>query len=334
MSHFAAAGGGVDDDDVYDEDDDPTCYDPIADFAEPIIKKKKKGLDLSKWREYVQSKDVSNIQEKDKNRGVEEGAGKQKMKGDSKMIYSEERVVSKPSLVINGSNESLPLQGTPEVAVNGLNSSNLQDEAHWERSSCDDADMPTAKISSVDMLGLRNKHHSATSEPNSISNEQGSTSLESQIDTENRALLERMSTEEIGEALTDIQNRISPEMLKMLKRRGLQKSEKQSSSCSSDDGVHALGAGKRLTEGEKESPVLETVVSPKEVNLSKLNTETGSHEGGQNLLSKGSSLWDIWSKRVEAIRTLRFSFDGNVIEGNHLLACGTHMLASRCMFYV
>ncbi|XP_048492898.1 transcriptional elongation regulator MINIYO isoform X2 [Beta vulgaris subsp. vulgaris] len=240
------------------------------------------------------------------------------MKGDSKMIYSEERVVSKPSLVINGSNESLPLQGTPEVAVNGLNSSNLQDEAHWERSSCDDADMPTAKISSVDMLGLRNKHHSATSEPNSISNEQGSTSLESQIDTENRALLERMSTEEIGEALTDIQNRISPEMLKMLKRRGLQKSEKQSSSCSSDDGVHALGAGKRLTEGEKESPVLETVVSPKEVNLSKLNTETGSHEGGQNLLSKGSSLWDIWSKRVEAIRTLRFSFDGNVIEGSSL----------------
>ncbi|XP_021849655.1 transcriptional elongation regulator MINIYO isoform X2 [Spinacia oleracea] len=221
--------------------------------------------------------------------------------------------------VRTGHDQSNNSKGFSAVLNGGAERSNIRDGAHLEWSSYDDADMGLEKTSPLDMLGLRSQHPSTTMEHSSIGHEERLTSLESQIDAENQALLQRMSPEEIEEAQAEIRNRINPTLLKILKKRGVQKLENLGSSSSTGAGdIPVLGviqADKHLT--EKESSV-KSDVSPLVVTPSKLNKEAKKDEGVQSSLSKGSNLWDMWSKRVESVRTLRFSFDGNVIEESSL----------------
>ncbi|XP_021774893.1 transcriptional elongation regulator MINIYO-like [Chenopodium quinoa] len=364
-SHSTDVGGATVDDEFVAEDDDPTNYDSSAQFAEPIIKKKKKGLDLSQWRELVQSTNVSNFPEHEKNGNAIVGVEKQKMNGNSNINSDEKSMVTNPSSAINDSSISTSLQGAPEVtcdatkvmrsvdmisnrlnessaAISNVNavrsghdhpsdskgdveSSNVQDGTHLEISPCGDVGMGSGDFSVLDVQGLRKRQPTTTQGPSSIGHEERHTSIEGQIDAENQALLERMSPEEIAEAQAEIRNRINPELLKILKKRGLQKSEKLGSSCSTGSvDIPALGvmqANKHLAEDEKDPSVSESAVSPPVVNPSKLNTETRADEGDKRSLSKHSkcsNLWDMWSKRVESVRTVRFSFDGNVIEESSL----------------
>ncbi|KAL2936991.1 Transcriptional elongation regulator MINIYO [Bienertia sinuspersici] len=346
VSHSAAIGAVVDEYDEFDEEDnDPTNYAPIADYAEPIRRKKKKEIDTSRWREFV-----STIDDKDKNQRVQKGVEKQKIDGDSKVLSDEKYMVTRPSFVVNDHNSLSSLQGTPEVAVgtttavrsvdmelDRLNKSSAEERhdnavilGHNQSSSNnrkgnnvqDDVGIGMENISSLDMLSLRDKQSSVTLGSSNIGNEQGYMSLESQIDVENRAFLEKMSPEEIAEAQAEIKNRINPELLKTLKKRGIQKLEKTSSGCNSDAGnipaLKAMQATKHLNEGEKKASISESGVSHPVIASDEMNIEKKADKSVQSMLSKGSSLWDIWSKRVEAARTVRFSFDGNVTEGSSL----------------
>lgn len=68
---------------------------------------------------------------------------------------------------------------------------------------------------------------------------------------------------------------------------------------------------KFVIKGEKELFVLES---------SSLKDVEKSLDDGviTSLIFKSGSLWDVWSKRVEGVRILRFLLDGNVIEGSFL----------------
>ncbi|XP_050363922.1 transcriptional elongation regulator MINIYO isoform X2 [Argentina anserina] len=132
--------------------------------------------------------------------------------------------------------------------------------------------------------------------------EEVAVSLESEIDTENRARLQRMSTEEITEAQDEIMGRLDPALLRVLKRRGEEKMKKQKTPGSDN-------------KDQKSSPSLNTAM-PRVV-----TTSTSNHTRSDGLVpisgqAKGK-LWNAWRERVEAVRGLRFSPDGTVV-GNSL----------------
>ncbi|KAD3642120.1 hypothetical protein E3N88_31344 [Mikania micrantha] len=140
-------------------------------------------------------------------------------------------------------------------------------------------------------------------------NEQDYTSMESEIDAENRARLEKMSTDEIAEAQAEIMKKMNPELIKILQKRGQKKMKKTSSINSA-----AIGSiGESLNEKIKKESTND--------NAHNMNTTSTNHmQNGledrdvSGVKSSATSLWDAWSTNVEAARDLRFSLDGDVID--------------------
>ncbi|KAK9944284.1 hypothetical protein M0R45_009858 [Rubus argutus] len=141
------------------------------------------------------------------------------------------------------------------------------------------------------------------SPPVGIQEEQVPISLESEIDAENRARLQGMSTEEIVQAQDEIMGRLDPALLQLLKRRGEEKLKKQRTSSSDNN-------------AQKASPRSDNAVSHV------ATEDTSNHTRTDGLVpisgqAKGK-LWNAWSERVEAVRRLRFSSDGTVVSFNQI----------------
>lgn len=129
-----------------------------------------------------------------------------------------------------------------------------------------------------------------------VEGSQNSSSLESQIDEENRAKLARMSADEIAEARAELMAKLSPAMLAALKRKGQEKMKRAKSSKSGSQ--HS---------GEKHNLLDEMKNAASQGTLENVKDDTPK-------LSASTSLWDDWSKRVESVRELRFSLDGNIVK--------------------
>lgn len=127
----------------------------------------------------------------------------------------------------------------------------------------------------------------------------GSTSMESEIDAENRARLEKMSTDEITEAQAEIMKKMDPALIKILQKRGQDKMSKKSSTSA----IASIDA-----KNQKESVISETDNAQKMIKTNPNHSTTGLESK-----SNASSLWDAWSTNVEAARDLRFSLDGDVL---------------------
>ncbi|KAF8406781.1 hypothetical protein HHK36_008873 [Tetracentron sinense] len=166
---------------------------------------------------------------------------------------------------------------------------------------------------------------------------QVSTSLESQIDAENRAWLQKMSHDEIAQAQAEIMDKMKPELVDALKKRGRDKAGKKKGSTSGiatsrqlvtpEDGNH-LNQNIRdgtLAEGVKTSRTATT--APTKV------TQRGLDNGGLRTLgTPNSRLWSVWSERVETARALRFSLDGAVVENDSIQVSKTGKISdcSQC----
>ncbi|XP_074275731.1 transcriptional elongation regulator MINIYO [Silene latifolia] len=300
VGQLVTSGGGGDDDGNYDEENDPTNYDPLANFAKPIETKKKKGLDLSRWKEVIRSDVDSNIQAKDNTMSMRNGVKQQKTCERMGRNFDNNSLVNEQSMDIdNNSTSDLP-------------------ESQLERSPYNEVDMGFEDFSSTDMVSIGDKYPSSTSESSRLTYGQGDMGLESQIDAENRELLKKMSPEEIAEAQAELRNRLNPELLNLLKKRGTKKLEKKGSSGLSSNAINLLGDKQADgSAGGDEVSVRESTSRLPTQTMPKLQTKPD--EGiVQDPVSKGSSEWSSWSKRVEAVRNLRFSLDGNVIEGSSL----------------
>lgn len=147
--------------------------------------------------------------------------------------------------------------------------------------------------------------------------------LESQIDAENRARLAGMSADEIAEAQAEILAKLSPAGIEALKKRGLNKLKRQNHSKSGS-----------LAIGEKDSFQNEKCLADTTVSSASSNSNVASNTnlkekhgdlGGNvpNSLPNVTGLWDGWSKRVEMVRELRFSMDGDIIENDTHLSATT-----------
>ncbi|KAH9619601.1 hypothetical protein KSS87_012004 [Heliosperma pusillum] len=299
VGQLVNSGGGDGDDVNYDENDeenDPTNYDPLANFAKPIETKKKKGLDFSRWKEVTRSDIDSSIQAKDNITSMGNGVKQQKTCENRVRKFDSNCLVNELSMDIDNITSDLP-------------------ESQEEVSRYNEVNMGFEDFSSTDMVSVGDKNPLSTFESSCVSYDQGDMGLESQIDAENRALLEKMSPEEIAEAQAELRNKLNPELLNLLKKRGIKKLEKKGSSGLSSNGINLLGdkqvdgiAGGDEVSVRDSTSQLATPTMP--------ILQTKPDEGiVQDPVSKGSSVWSSWSKRVEAVRNLRFSLDGNVIEG-------------------
>ncbi|CBI37806.3 unnamed protein product, partial [Vitis vinifera] len=259
---------GADNSDSDDgEDMDLTGFDQIAAFANPIERKQKKGLDLSNWRELMSSYAAL---------------------ADADVLNPKEMNVESGLNSVAANMELDKLDPVPDIA----------------RAQLEIVESMRPRLVEVQknqgQVNMEEQSHMVPGSEN-FGIDQGSMTLESQIDAENRAQLERMSHEEIAEAQAEIMEKMNPTLLKMLKKRGQDKLKKQK--CSGSDlatngQLHNLQDENQLTQDTKGFSVVEN-------NVALQNSGPGN-----------SGLWNAWSERVEAVRDLRFSWDGTVIEND------------------
>ncbi|GFY89795.1 RPAP1-like, carboxy-terminal protein [Actinidia rufa] len=123
--------------------------------------------------------------------------------------------------------------------------------------------------------------------------------IESQIDAENRAQLQRMSANEIAEAQAEIMERMTPAVIETLRKRGQNKLKKQKESSSvmaAKGEVGNLQDGKQLITDAKDSPLYNSDISENVMTATSTDTRSGlGCDGMQNLKPGSSSLWDSWS---------------------------------------
>lgn len=335
-------------DDEDDEDKDLSTYDPIAAFANPIQRKEKKGLDLGRWRELLNddnsppphttkrrekggaairndmekcmSSDVSSVSVNESAQiemDVEDSC--ELVKDDSAEPVSSAVDMDVDNLTKKGqleNNENASSSGLMDKTENMSLSSELGGEAMTL--NCRSNEELQNKKNMDCVLPERIKQQELR--PSTLSkfpggseniDNQGS-SLESQIDAENHARLMSMSHDEIVQAQAEIMEKIDPEVLKLLRNRALEKLKKKKTT------------GSFTKENENQVSMTENDASNFKSEISHTVTTASSNET-QRVLDKcnvqssdtvSDNLWSLWSKRVEAIRELRFSLDGDVVRND------------------
>ncbi|XP_061360089.1 transcriptional elongation regulator MINIYO [Gastrolobium bilobum] len=340
-------GGGDDDDDsdynVDDEGDkDFMEFEKIASFANPVQRRRKKGLDFRKWKEITQ--DDNSSLGKQLEEDVSSFGGTARKKKDEKGGKNADKKISSSAddsvfasmkmdakLQLDNSHGGFINSVTP-MELDTPNKVDLQEKVKdariyddkeenvtapkWDQ-ICSDR-VPDYNFGSLDVLRPEQNHLTSSilscSSSNNIRSDQESVSLESEIDAENRARIKKMSAEEIAEAQAEIMEKISPTLLKLLQKRAQEKLKKQSS-FKSEVGTDSESVNRHLqsTEDTKSLHIEDDILHPvmateskKMLGDEKISTKTSS--------TASSSSWNAWSNRVEAVRELRFSLAGDVVD--------------------
>ncbi|XWS62608.1 hypothetical protein CRYUN_Cryun06bG0025700 [Craigia yunnanensis] len=346
---------------VEDDDEDESGFanlDPISVFAKPVQKKKKKVLDLSLWKEPMQSDDVSKSKGREVNNSRLGKTERQMMDGEamknvgkkstlSDSLGAHADVASMDVDVDTHLNSHRPLTKTEEamrseLSVSSVTEMDLDDSCQlYLQENVKDADLDNFSRESGSMAkdgqvsATRMFHNDSakaqfgrmekidpiqTTVPKQFHNlgkEQGFMSLESEIDAENRAQLENMSSEEIVQAQAEIMEKMDPALLNLLKKQGQEKLKKQKDSSSDLVANSELGIRhENQSNNAINSPNIE-INNSKMVTTSSNITKSGLDTGmEQNVDPVTGSLWNAWSQRVEGVRELRFSLDGTVVEND------------------
>ncbi|GAB2225198.1 hypothetical protein Drorol1_Dr00005989 [Drosera rotundifolia] len=344
--------GRDDDDSDYEEENDTTNYEPIADFANPIMRKKKKGLDLRAWRELVPASIFPDSYKTDEDINPHSGMLKSTVNAEAMDICDVNEDSFKPSLAAEtgrsyvseplsideegndfqsygGSVGDMDLDGLDLPCTTSANNnycSRSSDRTLFDSASFGGNKSRNAHVDDMDgkMEDDDSSHKSFMSEAKpslsifrSYPSDGGCQSLEGQIDSENKAVLQKMSADEIAEAQAEIRNKMNPKLLEVLKRRGQEKLGKKDSSLgiAAKKGLDSDGTpvDKHLNQDEKGPEVLESNTSHSPLNASQTIESRLDRGTAQNSPQSGGHLWNAWSKRVEAVRDLRFSLNGDVV---------------------
>ncbi|KAK9088199.1 hypothetical protein Scep_027281 [Stephania cephalantha] len=147
---------------------------------------------------------------------------------------------------------------------------------------------------------------------------------------------------EIAEAQDEIRERLRPELLEMLRKRAQKKQQQQSSGgmrvrdvgesaeqTNQNHGLNQIAASSDVPMSKGDNGGIPPQVSAAPV-ASQSNGLLGENGEAKKTL-QSSSLWSEWSRRVEAVRTLRFTLEGNVVEdnGGSVVECTRHN-ANNC----
>lgn len=340
---------------VEEDDEDETGFanfDPISVFAEPVQRKEKKNLDLSYWKEAMQGdylsqrkgreanqSDVGKTERQMMDRKAMKDLGNKSMLSNSFGAHADVASMDVESHL----NADRPLAIAEEARRSELSASSvtemdlddslqLQKEEHVKDHDSEifskesgtmvvDGQVIVKRICHNDSANVefRRMDKIDTMVPEqfrNLGNERGSMSLESEIDAENRARLENMSPEEIKEAQAEIMQKMDPALLNLLKKRGQEKLKKQIDTHSNHAAESQLGIRREnQSNNAMKAPHIDS--NNPTVTTSSNIIKSGLDNGvKQNVDSVRGSLWDAWSQRVEAVRELRFSLDGTVVDND------------------
>ncbi|KAF3792975.1 Transcriptional elongation regulator MINIYO [Nymphaea thermarum] len=308
--HWAPRASNEDEEDVEQEETDP-----VADFAQPIRRRPKKGLDLSKWKELVPKECLAVAKTKRSNASdlVEPKA--------SEVCSSVGLSICKKEMGKVDSYDTLPAENE-ELRTSGVAAASLFDNLSQgndfsllqrKRPGRFQAEMqtdPSRELGPVDAGAMSNMND---------------------IDADNNVILQAMSYEEIAEAQAEIKERFKPEMVEMLKKRGKKKLETQNKiqfekSHKVDLDQRQLSMkSEKFPQGkpEKEHELMDAGLSPKapklfargeDENINKASKKVPGHsENTTEIHLSNNSTWQTWSNRVEAAKKLRFTLDGSVV---------------------
>ncbi|XP_057500992.1 transcriptional elongation regulator MINIYO-like [Actinidia eriantha] len=327
-------GGGVDEEDAVDED--LTKFDSIVAFANPVQRKEKKGMDFSQWRELMASDNSSLSQKKKEDKYViEKSKGQKKANGVAEISDKKGSRIGPKSCVLP--QKLLPDNNAKaqDVTMEEMDSESLEEVTQSTIVEKREGTMEESVLLEVSkrQRQLDTQKHNMGYNPNNLKNEDESTGIESQIDAENRAQLQRMSANEIAEAQAEIMERMTPAVMEALRKRGQNKLKKQKESSSvmaAKGEVGNLHDGKQLIKYAKGSPS-NSDISENVTTATSIDTRSGlGCAGMQNLRPGSSSLWDSWSERVETVKELRFSLDGNVVSNDFEQVTMTGNTSTRC----
>lgn len=313
--------------------------DSIAKFANPIQRKKKSSLEFGRWREVVQGNDHGAA-----NKGEEEVpslAKTENLKCAGEAINARDNMSCKPlstdvlaptlrkishssagfvnNPAGNETNESgfAFVRSMNNVETKGLEhlTDDYQDVHDQWRHISESGEVNEGMPLDVPDMAMRLHHLNSETVPSYESNIKGEnalSTLESQIDAENSARIQRMSPEEIAEAQADITEKMGSTLVKALKRRGEEKLKKGSSKADASNN-HELGNLQKESALDKnDSPCVENGV--KSVKTTLKDAKNGLQNVSVQKFDLGSSAWNTWNERVEAVRSLRFSLEGNIVE--------------------
>lgn len=266
--------------------------DPIAPFANPVERRKKKGVDFSNWRELVAG---------------EKSAMAEKLEGNviRSSAKTEKREKDRQPIETVSESEDSEASSFAKMELDYSNNDYL-----------------------LEILKKRETNYSASTvvSPGTDSgHKQETMSLESEIDAENRARLQGMLAEEIAEAQAEIMEKMDPALLRLLKKRGQEKLGKQKS-LSSDVIANAEGDNGRNenVKDMKDLSVSKSKVTHTETKMTSKEIKSGLDNGeARNPSPASGSLWSTWSERVEGVRGLRFSLDGTIVENDLVQAADT-----------
>ncbi|XP_052192752.1 transcriptional elongation regulator MINIYO [Diospyros lotus] len=324
--HWTPVGGqtrcGSDDDENNTKDDDLAGFEPAAAFANPVQRKEKKGLNFSRWREIVARDDSSISQKKDEDNHLVMRSKEQKMATkvseiSDRMSTDDDAQPQKMSLNINGNADDMIVDEVSPAAFSELSQNVIEGKRDEIMEEMEPEPLKISKSRQRQVVTQRQTmstlHISSSYTSNNMRNEQESSSLESQIDAENRAWLQGMSNDEIAEARAEILEKMNPAVIEALRKRGQDKLKKSEIAAKVDVN---LQDEKKIRDAIDFS-VQDVDVSHKARTVSSTGTKRGQlHKAMQNFSPSSSTLWNTWSERVEAVRELRFSLDGNIVHND------------------
>ncbi|ESW25480.1 hypothetical protein PHAVU_003G039700 [Phaseolus vulgaris] len=304
-------------------------FERVSAFAKPVQRRRKTGLDFRKWKE-ISSDDGSSLG-KESVEGVSsfsQTTGKKKYENDSnsrnkKTSSSDDNVISPMKLdtkpLLDDSDGGF-INSTKTMDIDTSNKVDHQEQSEFASGLdqiCPER-MPDYNFGSLEEQRPGQTHLNSSmpsfSNSNSIISDQKSMSLESEINYENQVRIQKMSAQEIAEAQAEIMEKMSPALLEVLQKRGQEKLKKRDI-LKSEVGIgseslkgysHSLQVAKHLHTENGVSQTLTTPPSKEKLDDKKISSQTST--------TASSSLWNSWSSRVEAVRELRFSLDGDVVD--------------------
>ncbi|KAK4788881.1 hypothetical protein SAY86_020200 [Trapa natans] len=308
--------GDADDNGMHDENgEELVAAERLAALAGPVQRKERKGLNLSQWRELVQSKDSLHSQRINDS----SNAGAQLQPSDVEDIYPVDRSTAKQESVYFGTvNDTI--KSTSSDLVSPIRSSVVNEDFGQDQATILGIDAGFRKGDTP--MFVQNQTGEDTSKVDDAGNDQVNLSLESQIHNENLVRLQGMSANEIAEAQAEIMDKMDPALVEVLKRRGTEKLKKKKNLF--DAGMAPNDKlGNPTIDTQSNTEVSSHLRKTSSQSVTTISTKGDDRTPGivhtENREPKGNFLWNTWSDRVEGIRNLRFSLDGNIVDSDFSL---------------
>ncbi|KAL3539119.1 hypothetical protein ACH5RR_002485 [Cinchona calisaya] len=331
---WTPVGGGVNSYDDDEEEDEEIFggFDSSAAFAKPVQRKDKKGLDFTRWRDVIAGGDSSGVHKLDKDNNFIQS---KKPKNASKLVETSHRSEAMDEDKDSGQFGEVKeqKQDVSDMAID-VTQKNIRADVPAAEHFVQMAETSRNAIAETREDMFIDKGLGLSEFPNKeMGNEIEGTSLEGQIDGENRARLGRMSSNEIAEAQAEIMARMSPALIEVLKKRGQDKLKKKKwsgSDTAATGEVKTLQDGSALIDapafshGDSSDAVMKTDAKEK--------WRDQGNDSDPQFIPKNSSLWDSWSKRVENVREIRFSLDGSIVKSDFAKTASTGRLPAQSEF--